>query len=122
MADVVIETYEICLGTGPSDLALIVYVPGLVSLEKAKQLLKTLIEFRRVGAFVSATFADGAEFFIRTSPGALTATVSDATPEVILKELGGSNEPSIQLFVKQSKGEFVRIGSAPASVLATLST
>lgn len=121
MADVIVETYDICLGLGAQDPALVVAVTGLVSRERAKQLLTLLIEFRRLGAFAPAIFASGAEFFIRASAG-ITVEVSEATAAVIVKELAGASEPSVQLYVKQSKGEFVQIGAASISDLARFAT
>lgn len=118
MADVVIETYQICLGTGPSDVGLIVYVPGLVSLEHARASLRHLAEQRRLGALDPSLFGTGADFFIRTAPGTQTAPVSDHTAPVILSELAAS-KMSVALFARhQNPNGFVRIGSAPADVIA----
>ncbi len=116
MASLLLETYDVCLGTGPSDPAKAVWTTGMLTAQSAERMRQRFDELRAEGAFAPSLFAGGQTFFVEGTPGQQVRASVATTQAELVAELNADPSGSVVLFAKQvSPQAFIRVASAPVA-------
>lgn len=116
MPDLILETYDVTLGTGPGDAGKVVWATGLQTLALAEKLRQRYDELRADGAFSPSLFAGGATFFVETTPGQQTRPSAATGRAELRAELEADQSGTLVLFAKQINAQnFIRVAAAPVA-------
>lgn len=125
MADVLIERYQVCLGTGPQDPAPSIAVDAVLTFAAAQTLRDQLLTAQRAGSFDADAIA-GRTYYVRSAPGQqleAIPSVADAggVPTRAEIEQIADQQTSVVLFARHlNPAGFVRIGTLSIAQVKTL--
>ena len=117
MAKLVVETFQVCLGTDTSDPAPELFAQGLLVEDDAKALCNRLTEMA-LNKQLDASLIAGRVFYVRTTPGAQHMQLTAQNRPSVRTALG-SGRFSVPVFVKTTDDaggsvDYVRAGTVPS--------
>lgn len=126
MTDILVERFQVCLGSGPQDPAPSIAIDDVLTRAVAQGLADQLVSAARAGGFDQDTIGTRT-FYVRNKPGQqieTLAVVADATgiPTRAEIEAIADQQTSIVVFARHlTPAGFVRLGTLPVADLRRLS-
>lgn len=119
MAQLAIETYQVCLGTGTNDPSPNVFVQGIRTYEDALQVRDRLTEMLTGGRL---EYSSSLLFYVRQTPGTQSLSIAAQTPASVRQALAAVPNTAVVLYVRTADDagqnqQYLRVGAFPPAIL-----